>query len=149
MTEPSKSVRIRRIGYSTPTGTPILPVFYDDDMDALPNTDVIDPVLAANTRTPILGYTDGVRTDFTAPQTTIDVANMVSSGTSSFEFSSSEAYSTFLGRIDGAAFAPVTSPKTYAGLVTGGHLFEVYGTDYHGNVDGSPATGSWIITGSI
>jgi hypothetical protein len=148
MTETTKSARIRRIEYSTPTGTPVLPVLYDNDMDALYNTDVIDPVLA-NASTPILGYTNGVRTDFTAPQTTIDVANMVSSGTSSFEFSSSEGYSTFLGRIDGAAFAPVTSPITYTGLVTGGHLFEVYGTDVHGNVDGSYATGSWIITGSI
>lgn len=154
MTEPTQSARIRRIGYSaTPTGTPILPVLYDDDMDALPDTDVIDPVLAQGT-TAILGYTAGgqgyVKTDFTAPQTTIDTFNMnITGSTSSFVFSSSEPYPTFFGRLDGSTFVQITSPVTYTGLTGGAHLFELYSVDYLGNADISYATGSWTITGSI
>lgn len=149
MTEPTKSARIRRIGYSAPpTGTPIVPTFYDDDMDGLYNTDVIDPVLAQGT-TPILGYTAGVRNDFTAPNTTIVATMNVTGSSASFSFTSSEPYSTFMARMDGAEFAAAVSPKLYTGLVTGGHLFEVYAVDVHGNADLSYSTGSWIITGSI
>jgi len=48
--------------------------------------------------------------------------------------------------LDGAAFAPCTSPQTYsaAGLAVGPHTFEVRAIDEAGNADPTPATHEWL-----
>jgi hypothetical protein len=73
----------------------------------------------------------------------------VSSTDALFEFTSTEASSSFERRLDGGGFAACSSPKSYTGLSDGPHAFEVRATDPAGNTDGSPATGSWTIDTSI
>jgi hypothetical protein len=63
----------------------------------------------------------------------------------SFEFSSSETDSTFACSLDGAPFAPCSSPKTYEKLKRKKHSFAVTATDPSGNVDPSPATFDWKV----
>jgi hypothetical protein len=65
----------------------------------------------------------------------------------SFTFFSPDAGggATFTCALDGAAFAACTSPKTYAGLVEGAHMFAVRVRDAVGNLDPSPATRSWTV----
>jgi hypothetical protein len=86
--------------------------------------------------------------DTTPPVTsigpTMPPANTPSSS-ATFDFSSNEAGSTFECRLDGAAFAPCTTPAGYTGLGNGTHTFGVRATDPAGNVDPSPATYTWRI----
>jgi glycosidase len=83
--------------------------------------------------------------DTTAPTVTItsSPANPTNSTSASFSFSS-EAGSTFACSLDGAAFAPCGSPKTYSALELGDHTFEVRATDAAGNA-GGPASYSWTV----
>jgi CSLREA domain-containing protein len=86
--------------------------------------------------------------DFSGPpETTItsgpDLTTMDTSAT--FEFSSSEAGSTFECALDGAAFAGCASLQTYTGLVAGPHTFQVRATDGDGNTDATPATQTWTV----
>jgi uncharacterized delta-60 repeat protein len=60
----------------------------------------------------------------------------------SFEFSSTEAGSKLECRLDGAAFAPCTSPLALV-VKRGRHTLEVRSTDVAGNVDASPAKRSF------
>jgi hypothetical protein len=85
--------------------------------------------------------------DLTPPETTIQggPSGVVSSTDASFAFVSSEANSTFECRLDGVAFAPCGSPKSYAGLGTGSHTFEVRAADAFSNVDPTPATRTWTV----
>jgi hypothetical protein len=84
--------------------------------------------------------------DATAPQTT--VATGPRSGTTAlsatFTFRASEQGS-FQCRLDGAAFAPCASPRTYSGLKRSSHTFEVRSIDRAGNIDTSPAVRRWTI----
>jgi large repetitive protein len=91
--------------------------------------------------------TSTVKVDLTAPQTTIDVApgDPSSDASPTFEFSASEGGSTFECRLDGGAWAACTSPRGYAGLADGSHTFQVRATDAAGNVDGTPASHTWVI----
>jgi hypothetical protein len=89
------------------------------------------------------------RIDTTAPQTTIGAGAPPATGTSksaTFNFSSSEQPSTFECSLDGAAFAPCSSPQAYSNLSVGTHDFRVRATDEAENVDETPATHSWTIT---
>lgn len=52
---------------------------------------------------------------------------------------------TFQCALDGAAFAPCTSPQSYGGLGSGAHTFQVRAVDAFGTVDPSPATLAWMI----
>jgi Tol biopolymer transport system component len=61
-----------------------------------------------------------------------------------FEFTSTEPGSTFECSLDGAPFAPCTSPETVK-VKKGKHSFEVRARDAAGNVDGSPAGDSWKV----
>jgi hypothetical protein len=61
-----------------------------------------------------------------------------------FEFSSSEPGSTFECALNGAPFAPCSSPDTVKGKKGKNH-FEVRATDAAGNVDPTPATDDWKV----
>jgi hypothetical protein len=85
--------------------------------------------------------------DTSAPETTL--ANGPATSTTitqaTFSFAASEAGSTFVCSLDGAAFAPCSSPVTYTGLSIGEHTFAVGARDTAGNVDETPATFTWSI----
>ena len=85
--------------------------------------------------------------DTTPPETTITAGPTGSTSTTSATFAfSSEPGATFQCALDGAAFAPCTSPTSYQGLAAADHQFAVRATDAAGNVDASPATRAWTIT---
>jgi hypothetical protein len=82
-----------------------------------------------------------------APETTI---TGVTGGSIVFSFTGTDAIASqaqlqFECRMDGAPFAPCTSPKTYSVLGVGEHAFEVRAKDTAGNVDQSPARYEWTI----
>lgn len=85
--------------------------------------------------------------DATAPNTTIDEgpSGPVSSTSATFEFSSDEPGTTFSCSLDGSSFTPCYSPKTYTGLSSGPHTFEVYARDAVGNVDPDPAERTFTV----
>jgi parallel beta-helix repeat protein len=88
--------------------------------------------------------------DLTPPGTTITSApaSPTTSTSATFRFTATEAGTRFECRLDGtgaAAFAPCTSPSTYAGLAIGSHSFDVRAVDAAGNVDATPAGHAWTI----
>jgi bacillolysin len=82
--------------------------------------------------------------DGTPPQTTIS-SRAVAARRATFRFTSSERGSTFSCSLDGAAFAPCTSPRTYRRLSPRSHSFRTRATDQAGNADPSPATAKFRI----
>lgn len=76
--------------------------------------------------------------DTTPPTVTITTPPATDSSTAVVDFTSSEPGSTFECSLDGAAFAPCTSPLTQEGLGNGPHVLEVRAIDAAGNV--GPAT---------
>jgi len=86
--------------------------------------------------------------DLVAPQTTIGSGPPAAStsAAATFTFAANEQ-STFTCRLDGAGPVPCTSPKSYAGLGDGAHTFSVQGVDRAGNVDSTPASYAWQISG--
>ena len=86
--------------------------------------------------------------DLTPPDTTITQQPPVRTDSASarFDFTSTEAGSTFQCRIDGNAYAACASPKEYPRLAAGPHTFAVKATDAVGNVDPTPASYTWTIT---
>ncbi len=84
--------------------------------------------------------------DQTAPETSLDSAPLSPSASSVvFTFSANEAGSTFECMLDGGAFEPCTSPKSYADLSEGSHTFQVRATDRAGNTDQTPASYTWSV----
>jgi hypothetical protein len=85
--------------------------------------------------------------DRTAPNTTITSGPPTPTNITdaAFTFDSTEPGSTFQCRLDGAAFAPCTSPVNYTALSNGSHTFRVRAIDPAGNTDGSPAAFTWNI----
>src|SRR5215211_5742665 len=86
--------------------------------------------------------------DTTPPETTIasGPSGTISSGDTSFTFSSEEAGSTFQCQLDPLESAPAscTSPKAYSGLMAGTeYTFSVWATDAAGNTDPAPATSTF------
>jgi hypothetical protein len=85
--------------------------------------------------------------DTVPPDTAISSGPPSPSGSSSatFVFTSTQRGGSFSCRLDGAAFAPCTSPETYGGLGNGQHAFAVRATDAAGNADPSPASYTWRV----
>jgi hypothetical protein len=92
-----------------------------------------------------------VKIDKTQPDTTITVnpSNPSNSASASFSFAGSDpggsGVASFECKLDAAAFAACTSPKTYFGLADGSHTFQVRATDAAGNTDASPASFTWVV----
>jgi hypothetical protein len=85
--------------------------------------------------------------DTTAPDTTFSSTppGLINSGDATFQFTATEAGSTFQCRLDAAAFAACTSPVSFTGLGTGSHTFQVRASDGAGNTDASPASHTWSV----
>jgi hypothetical protein len=89
--------------------------------------------------------------DTGAPETTVSShpSNPTASASASFGFGGSDGTGSGVGsfecRLDAAAFAPCTSPQSYSGLANGSHTFRVRAVDRAGNVDGSPASFTWVV----
>ncbi|MEY4723325.1 MAG: hypothetical protein RLZZ324_838, partial [Candidatus Parcubacteria bacterium] len=85
--------------------------------------------------------------DATAPDTAIDSApsGTVASADASIVFHSTEAGSSFVCSLDGAAPTACASPASYSVIAEGVHSFSVTATDPAGNVDPSSATATWSV----
>ncbi|MEW6637756.1 MAG: PD40 domain-containing protein [Actinomycetota bacterium] len=85
--------------------------------------------------------------DSIPPNTTITSGppNITSATSASFSLLSTETGSTFRCSLDGAPFAPCTSPKVYSGLANGSHTFRVRATDAADNTDATPAARRWTV----
>jgi len=70
------------------------------------------------------------------PSITAGPPPLTNSTSASLTFSDAETGSSFLCRLDAAAFATCTSPRSYSGLSQGGHTFEVKARDAAGNESG-------------
>lgn len=83
----------------------------------------------------------------TQPQTQITSgpAGSVLARDAAFEFDSTASGATFECALDGGAFEPCTSPKSYSGLGTGDHTFSVRSKDANGVVDPTPATRTFTV----
>ena len=95
----------------------------------------------------------GWNSDTTPPQTTATSTLFANNSTTAtttavFEFSSSEANSTFGCSLDNAAFAVCSSPKEYNNLAGGSHSFQVKAIDASGNQDLTPEIFNWTIDAS-
>jgi hypothetical protein len=87
--------------------------------------------------------------DTTRPNTFIDSgpSGTVTDTSATFSFSASEP-STFLCRLDSDAYAPCTSPTSYANLTAASHTFQVAAIDGSYNVDFTPAVRTWTVAGT-
>jgi hypothetical protein len=85
--------------------------------------------------------------DLTPPETSITAgpSGLEPVASASFSFSSNEPDATFACSLDGAPFAPCTSPFAVAGLGQGEHTFAVRAIDLAGHVDPTPATRTWTV----
>jgi len=92
-----------------------------------------------------------INVDGTAPATAIteQPATLSKSASAEFTFSATDGSGTGVAHIeaslDGAAYAPATSPVTYTDLTDGSHTLSVRAVDAAGNVDASPASYTWTI----
>jgi hypothetical protein len=91
-----------------------------------------------------------------APDTSISgqPSNPTSSMTATFTFSGSDdvtppANLTFECRLDSAAFAACSSPRSYSNLSNGTHTFKVRARDAAGNTDPTPASYSWTVQAGV
>jgi hypothetical protein len=89
--------------------------------------------------------------DATPPDTTIAAGPSDGASTTdtsaTFTFTATEPGSSFRCSLDAAAQASCTSPVTLNSLTPGTHTFSVAAVDALGNVDPTPATRSWTVSG--
>ncbi|HXE76171.1 MAG TPA: hypothetical protein VNN18_11150 [Candidatus Xenobia bacterium] len=96
-----------------------------------------------------------IRTDYSAPETTIVLAPSGSaSGSAVFEFSGSDDFTlpdrlTFQCRLDGEAPFACSRRAEFGNLATGRHTLEARALDQAGNLDTSPATHSWDVWSGV
>ena len=85
--------------------------------------------------------------DTTPPDTTLDSGptGTIDATTARFEFSSNETGAIFQCRLDAGAWAPCNTPKNYSALADGSHTFDVRARDAAGNLDPTPASGTWTV----
>lgn len=85
--------------------------------------------------------------DSAAPDTSIGTgpASPTEATTASLTFTADEAGATFECSLDGASFAPCTSPVSLGGLTVGEHGFRVRARDAAGNADPTPAEHRWTV----
>ena len=86
-----------------------------------------------------------VETSFPDTAITSGPTGATNNASPSFAFTSTKPGSTFECRLDGAAFAPCTSPQAYTNLTQGAHTFEVRARDSAGNVDPTPASRTFTV----
>ena len=91
--------------------------------------------------------TDTYDLDATDPETTIDSgpSGPVNTPDVSFTFSSTDPTATFECSLNGAPFAPCTSPEDLTDLLDGSYTFEVRAVDPVGNADPSPAASGFVV----
>jgi hypothetical protein len=89
--------------------------------------------------------------DLTAPVTSIDAgpATYVTSTTATWTFTGSDDVSsaenlTFQCALDGGAYQPCSSPKTYTGLAATFHRFYIKAVDEAGNIESENSYGWWV-----
>ncbi len=89
--------------------------------------------------------------DTTPPNTSLtsNPPNPSASTSATFSFTSTEGGSTFQCKLDDGSYSSCTSPKTYTGLSSGSHTFQVYATDAVGNSDPTPASHTWTVDTDI
>ncbi|MFL5924554.1 MAG: Ig-like domain-containing protein [Gaiellaceae bacterium] len=127
-------------------GTPVVctsPVSYANLGDGL-HTFAVGSTDAAGNSAPAVQRQWTV--DTRPPRTTIKAAPPAVSKTRSatFAFAGSEA-ANFVCSLDGAGFAPCSSPRAYGGLQNGTHTFRVRATDLAGNVEAAPLAYTWQV----
>ncbi|MFO0708241.1 MAG: hypothetical protein U0353_00290 [Sandaracinus sp.] len=85
-------------------------------------------------------------TDLAPPETALTAGppSVSSSASAHFTFAS-DSPGTFQCSLDGAAFAPCSTPLDLAGLGDGLHTFRVAAVDEAGNVDPTPSMWSWFV----
>jgi hypothetical protein len=111
------------------------------DGDATVNARAVDTSTNATTSSPV-----AVTVDNTGPDTTIDSGPQgVASDSTAFAFSSQDNTASFQCNLDGSSFSGCTSPQQFTGLTYGAHTVEVRAKDTSGNLDATPASGSWTV----
>lgn len=83
-----------------------------------------------------------------APETvfTLTPPSATASRTAAFAWTSDQPAPRYQCSLDGAAFAPCSSPRTYKGLALGSHVLRVRAINFAGDVDPTPAVWGWTIT---
>jgi hypothetical protein len=128
---------------SSPFTTPTLALgdhtFAVREIDPAANTDPTPATRAFSVTNP--------PPDSSPPETTITdgPSGSTTEHAPTFQFSSSEAGSTFECSLDQASFAPCSSPLVTASLADGAHTFQVRAIDPAGNVDPSADARSFTI----
>ncbi|HYO55704.1 adventurous gliding motility protein AgmC [Archangium sp.] len=104
---------------------------------------------AGNTGNTSEPHTFTVVQDTTAPETNISSgpSGTTPEPSATFELDSNEPGVSFECSLDGADYTPCTSPVTFNNLAEGEHTLQVRARDAAGNVDATPATHTWTVTG--
>jgi large repetitive protein len=109
------------------------------------HTFAVKAVDAAGNESPAASRTWTIDLTAPPPPTLTSAPPSVTASTSaSFVFTDDDATASYLCRLDGAAFAACTSPKAYAGLSAGDHVFDVKARDPAGN-ESPVKTHAWTI----
>ncbi|HXJ64426.1 MAG TPA: sulfatase/phosphatase domain-containing protein, partial [Actinomycetota bacterium] len=86
--------------------------------------------------------------DTTPPDTTIlsgPSGTTASTGPFEFTFGSNEQHTTFKCKLDGSSFAPCPNSYDIPGPLSGTHTMQVKAVDAAGNIDATPAVGTWTV----
>jgi hypothetical protein len=120
------------------TGTPAL-----TDGPQTATVTAVDPLGGTTT------LTSGFVVDTVAPDTTLVTTPPLSTPdtTGTFQATSDESGVSYECSLDGAAFASCANPEVLTGLSAGSHTFQVRAKDAAGNVDATPASYTWTVTG--